>query len=504
MNNVGFSANGIHSDDTYSTSADGSWNDSKYQYYTTESYKQALVASRERYNPYLRFYAISKLGVMSTASNTVPILVSISAGDDYEVSIPTVQVSRTTPGINVEERLYCQSSWQEDERPVDEEDGLSPQAKAEIVEESLSLGKRLVTYLLKRIFPKLVCQTELEFISAESTSQANLESCVGEKISDLRTIANRFTEPTVYNNRVIDYLMWEPNSDPNLQSMVVKSQTIPTGITLGLGINTPEGFPLSNYEAIALIYRFSYGGRRYKSMADEDSIMMCRLINNRSNYDTNNVSLSQAALSPNSGNVIQLARTRNAKLCSTAATTAVALNGTLILDSSINNIMEVERPFYSNRKLISTRYNGLVTRCTDDVLINFTCISKDKNWRTAKYSSTNFNDMVNPIFESRFCTIGPSCIDPQDVNTGNQNFEMIQAPSTKWLNGTTSLVQNALTQVNKLSTRDRTFAAETDVYNSTVPTRLQVRPFVQGPVLEALGTNAGFTFLQAPPCVLFG
>jgi hypothetical protein len=94
------------------------------------------------------------------------------------------------------------------------------------------------------VFPRLVCQTELEFISAESTSQANLESCVGEKISDLRTIANRFTEPTVFNNRIIDYMMWEPNSDPNLQSMVVKSQTIPTGITLGLGINTPEGFSL--------------------------------------------------------------------------------------------------------------------------------------------------------------------------------------------------------------------------------------------------------------------
>jgi hypothetical protein len=239
-------------------------------------------------------------------------------------------------------------------------------------------------------------------------------------------------------------------------------------------------------------------------MADEDSIMMCRLINNRSNYNTNTVSLSQIALSPNSGNVIQQVRTRGAKLCSTAATTAVALNGTLILDSSINNIMEVERPFYSNRKLISTRYNGTVTRCTDDVLINFTCISKDKNWKDSKYDSPSFNNIVNPIFESKYCTIGPSCIDPKDVNTGNQNFEMIQAPSTKWLNGTNGAVQGALTQVNKLSTRDRTFATETDAYNSTVPSRLQVRPFVQGPVLEALGTNAGFTFLQAPPCVLFG
>lgn len=238
-------------------------------------------------------------------------------------------------------------------------------------------------------------------------------------------------------------------------------------------------------------------------MASEDSTMLCRLINNRSNYDTNRLSLAQIALSPNSGNTIQFTRTRGAKLCSTASTTATAINGALILDSSVNNIMEVERPFYSNRKLISTRYNGTVIACTDEVLTNFTCISKNKDWKDSKYDSTAYNDLLNPVFETDYCVVGPSFIDPQNVNTGNSNFEMIQCPTLTFRNRTSQITE-ALTQVNQISTRDRTFGTKTDVFNSTVPTRLEVRPFVQGPVLEALGTNAGFTFLQAPPCVLFG
>merc|ERR1712096_596923 len=113
---------------------------------------------REVYNPYLRFYALTDLGFLSAAADVVPILLSIRAGDDFELSIPSVKVANTEPSAAVSSKPYCQSG-----KLV-----LIPQQK--------------------------------------DTSKINNDTCNGEKITDLCTLANRFTAPYLPTARTSAHL----------------------------------------------------------------------------------------------------------------------------------------------------------------------------------------------------------------------------------------------------------------------------------------------------------
>jgi hypothetical protein len=418
LNNVGFSTIGI--DTGIPGVKRGNYKDT-----TTAS---ATVSQRECYNPYLRFYALTDLGFLTSAASSIKMYLSISAGEDYELSIPTVNVSACSPPVSVSNTFYCES--------------------------------------MLRVVPK-----------TDSQSEINLKSCVGEKFSSLSEIANRFTAPTVYNNPATPHMSWQYNSTDNTTS-ITSSTFIPSGVTLSLHVNTPAGFKLSNYEAIAQLYRFSYGGRRYKFMSSDDSYLMSRLIyvpNFSSSYNPN-----------------------GAFVCAPASTTAVALSGEMVVETNINNFLEVERPFYSNRKLMSTRnpnYNPRYSAVSsgDDVVTQFTAITKNKE------------DVLEIVTNNdEYIRLGP-CFVTEEINTpagtaeGPPAFQVPRDPSSSPATLDNSYTKELpIKSSNSLSFQERTF-------NPTGSTnKVTVRRAIPCNVLEAMGTGAGLTFLQAPPCVVFG
>jgi hypothetical protein len=415
LNNVGFSTIGI--DTGIPGVKRGNYKDT-----TTAS---VTVSQRECYNPYLRFYALTDLGFLTSAASSIKMYLSISAGDDYELSIPTVNVSACSPPVAVSNTFYCES--------------------------------------MLRVVPK-----------TDSQSEINLKSCVGEKFSSLSEIANRFTAPSVYNNPVIPHMSWQYNSTDNTTS-ITSSTLIPSGVTLSLHVNTPAGFKLSNYEAIAQLYRFSYGGRRYKFMSSDDSYLMSRLIyvpNFSSSFDPN-----------------------GAFACAPASTTAVALSGEMVVETNINNFLEVERPFYSNRKLMSTRnpnYNSRYAAASsgDDVVTQFTAITKNKE--DVLEIATNNDEYIR---------LGPCFVTEELPGTieGPPAFQVPRDPSSSPATLDNSYTKEfPIKSVNSLSFQERTF-------NPTgITNKVKVRRAIPCNVLEAMGTGAGLTFLQAPPCVVFG
>jgi hypothetical protein len=390
-----------------------------------------IVAQRECYDPYLRFYALTELGYLTSAASSVKMYLSISAGDDYELSVPTVNVSACDPPVTVSSTFYCES--------------------------------------MLRIVPK-----------SDSQSDINLKSCVGEKISSLAELANRFTAPSVYNNPKIPYMVFEYNDE----DVTIKSSTlIPSGVTLSLHINTPLGFKLSNYEAIAQLYRFSYGGRRYKFMSSSDSYLMSRLLH-VPNFTGSNTGFSF----PNqSSNRFQVS---GAYICAPCSTTSVPLSGEMVVETGINNFLEVERPFYSNRKLISTRFPNRSNETTtlnqmpssDDVLTQFTALSKNVD-----------TDDIE-VAPEEIVRVGPCYAEPD----GSARLKQVRRDADL-LNAAGNIPDSeSLNSVNPLSFQERSF---TPTDNST---KIKVRRATACNVLEALGTGAGLTFLQAPPCVVFG
>merc|ERR1739838_891063 len=176
-------------------------------------------------------------------------------------------------------------------------------------------------------------------------------------------------------------------------------------------------------------------------------------------------------------------------LASAVLSNTVPLTGEMVVQSSINNFLEIERPFYSNRKLISTvlpnvkavKFANLSDGndyCADDVLTQVLAISQNPN------SLTTFKLVENDCKNGGcFRTLGPSYV------VGGETKD--QAPSQA--GQSTSTGYPVIFKTTPLSFTERTVK---DV-NS-------FRNYVTGPVLEALGSGAGCTFLQAPPCVIFG
>merc|ERR1711871_980850 len=144
----------------------------------------------------------------------------------------------------------------------------------------------------------------------------------------------------------------------------------------------------------------------------------------------------------------------------------------------INNFLEVERPFYSNRKLISTRQPFRSTTsaevpCSDDVFTQFIAISKDP---------TDFFTIAATSPDANYIRVGPCAIRSTNQTPIKPAFD------------------NASFETD-VSFTERDFLIDEDYPGSDT---LQVSTIVTGEVYEALGTGAGLTFLQAPPCVIFG
>lgn len=415
MNNVGYSAIGNQSQIPRI----------KKMFYKSTGNEDKIVAQQECYNPYLRFYAITRLCSLGAAANTIPMFVSISAGKDYELSIPTVNVYNSKAPKNTDNTFYCQSS--------------------------------------------------LTLIPNDSGVEANASSCVGEKITNFSDIAKRFTSPTTYFNTKQSYMMYELGRTLDTVEILDK-QTIPEGVVLSLHINTPDGFRMSNYEAVANLYRFSYGGRRYKFMGSESSIMMTRLIHDPIAYPA--VVAGTINDNPRIPSELTADLTLGARYCAPCSTSAVGISGELIVESDINNIMEVERPFYSNRKLISTRSPSNVKVSTDDVLTQFMAIAKEGE-----------GDPL--VLQGNRLRMGPSKIL-------NGKGILVSGPRVEQFDDNLSSSNSFIHQPAVLNFSEMEYA-----YSDT-STNIKTRPLVPGRVLEALGTGAGFCFLQAPPCVIFG
>jgi hypothetical protein len=424
MNNAGFSLIG-----SSQTASSAFKNFKSINYDAGTPY---FTSSRECYNPYLRFYAITELGFLSSAADNVPILLSICAGDDFQLSIPRVNVHLSDPPIEIEP-FYCES-------------GL-------------------------RITP-----------NTTETTNDNVLMCNGENIVSLKELANRFTSPTVPSGSAPGFMALDEN---NL--MAGPPETKPGGIVLSLHNNTIKGFKQSNYEAIANIFRFAYGGRRYKMMSNGPAYMMSRLL-----HVPNYTGPSWVGKQLPTG-LLPIRPLINGQYdISPAATACVPLSGEMVVENNINNFLEVERPFYSNRKLISTRQPFQPTQesnslpCSDDIFTQFVAISKDS-------SDTISISIADPA--ATHVRVGPC------LYVGTETIPII--PTTNRVSGTLSLSQEATFIYNHpaLSFKERDF-----IVNDSFPSSDNI-PFskiITGEVLEALGTGAGLTFLQAPPCVIFG
>jgi len=436
MNNAGFSLIGTQSTDYYSGSKNNSYS------YGGDSRIPYVAVGRECYSPYLRFYAVTELGYLSSAADKVPILVSISAGDDYELSVPRVNVRLADPPV-IEEPFYCESSL--------------------------------------RITP-----------SSKLTANDNMSRCNGEKIISLKEIANRFTAPTVpcvetpaFTVMNTEYSAVEYQYNVDGSERDISLQTAPGGVTLSLHNNTLKGYKQSNYEAVANIFRFAYGGRRYKMMSVGPAYMMCRLLH-APNYTGPNFLRKNTP-----AGLLPIREVHNGHYAvAPASTAAVPISGEMIVENEINNFLEVERPFYSNRKLISTRHpftpsNLTYLPCSDDIFTQFVAISKSTN-----------NENSEQFLSGTQYRVGPCMI------TGN-TFSHPMIPTYDIAPATITDDVNSLLLKNypKLSFKERTFIINEDYSSST---SFECTRIVTGEVLEALGTGAGLTFLQAPPCVIFG
>merc|ERR1739838_696920 len=417
-----------------------------YQRTTTST----TFVSRECYNPHLRFYALTELGYLSSAADEVPILVSISAGDDYKLSVPRVSV-RIAPPPQESDEYYAQS-------------GLT-----------------------------LVPQTT-------STSTSNTSHCNGESISSLKELANRFTPLQVPAGWLPDFsIIKDEPSSTGLGGLEQVENDNPPGYILSLHRNTLPGEQLSNYEAIAALYRFSYGGRRYKLLSSEKAWMMARLLHSpASNGLRTGKSMSRFYNLNGSDNPHEQLENQRA---SVACHNVVPLSGEMVVDSSINNMLEVERPFYSNRKLISTvRATPRVTRnsngwpvatptqefCEDEVLTQLVAISQDPTQMTLLDYTNSLDDGI---------CLGPSYVEQYDHLPDDDSYTARTLQPRKYERGGAKYPRqsNGQYHVSCLSFTERTLIAP-----------LAFRNYANGPVLEAMGTGAGCTFLQAPPCVIFG
>jgi len=423
MNNVGFSAIASDVDEVGRTGVLYSPNN------VSSDFRR-----RENYNPYLRFYALTDLGFLSAAADQVPILVSIRAGDDFELSVPTVRVANTAPAAAVASKPYAQS------------------------------GK-------------------LVLIPSEKKAGAiNSATCNGEKITDLCQLANRYTAPYLPTATTPAYLCLNSNK------VALQRSAAPGGVTLSLHRNTPDGYQMSNVEAVSNIFRYTYGGRSYKAMADEqNSIIMARLIHapvsigdigrcESSYVDVEGITKEQNF--PGAQGFYAVAP---------ATGMSTALSGQLVVDSGINNFIEISRPFYSNRKLISTRKPQKPNSnagALSDIIAADEVLTQVVSFSTSTDETLEVNDQTVRMRVGPHINKGSERVMPyEDVRESSYDTD-------SWKNGMQSTSKFQPTEVTY------GFRAEREE-------RFTFAKINTSQVLEALSPGAGFTFLQAPPCVVF-
>jgi hypothetical protein len=162
--------------------------------------------------------------------------------------------------------------------------------------------------------------------------------------------------------------------------------------------------------------------------------------------------------------------------------------GSMIVSSTVNNFLEVKRPFYSNTKLVVTRgprtnpedvYVG-----RDTVLLNLVAIphKATKTYRRVVGSTVNKTTVES-------CYI--QCID------GAADMKLTTR-SDRSMDGTKDVNLN---YDPELSFSERSYSI------NTVPETERAFTYTRYStchVVEALDEGAGFTFLQAPTCVIFG
>jgi hypothetical protein len=304
MNNVGFTSigrdYGLNTKfcDTQEVATSGSG--------VTTTPANLTKSPREIYNPHLRFYALTELGFLDVAANNVPMLISIRAGNDFQLSLPSVNVARARPAIAPEDpNFYCQSG-------------------------SIQL------------IPNSSNQTVV-----------NEKTCNNETITDLLSLTKRFTPVRTGINTKQPLLVTyttdglRPGSFASITNSSEASHY--AGSVVGL-VNGPEStgsFKMSNIQAIQSLFKFTYGGRKYKCMASEvGSTMMARLIHRGAVRNEAFTYASNSVPRPFDADPL----------------TSFPLTGTMIVNTGINNFIEVERNFSSNRKLVSEN--------SDDVLLH--------------------------------------------------------------------------------------------------------------------------------------
>lgn len=438
--------------------------------------ERAIAVAQERYNPYLRFYAFTELGHTEAVASVVPILVSISAGDDFELSIPTVKVVNSSGPTVAPRGLYCQG-----EIEIEEEEDKDK------MDTERNMKQQMVDLLDKgeKYDDNFIAQSELQFV-ADGGENDIAAMCVGERITSLEELAKRFTAPRVGHKLVpacLDYTRTNVGGNPS--STVTYADPFPGGVTLSLHTNTPEGFQLSNLEAVANIYRYTFGPRRYKVMANEPSTIMARLIRcpdftGYANDTTLQLGATSATLSDWTG----------VYPVSPVASNSTEISGSVITSSEVNNFLEVKRPFYSNTKLVQTRGPKVnpegVYVGRDTILVNFLAIPH----KATKTYKRTLGASVNRV-RIEACYL--HCVDGGlDIQLATRSDRNTSWGSQKHMN---------LNYDPELSFQERDYAINT---SSAEERALTFSRYSTCHVVEALGEGAGFTFLQGPPCVIFG
>merc|ERR1712147_363058 len=135
------------------------------------------------------------------------------------------------------------------------------------------------------------------------------------------------------------------------------------------------------------------------------------------------------------------------------------LSGTMVIKTGINNFIEIERNFCSNRKLINSSNDEVITQ-----IISYSPTQRETILERGQLSTDAHVANIGPIIRRQ---------EPSDSSVKGSAFDSFS-----------------------------NIALEESNYR-VVGGKLEVAKVNYSPVLEAMPENAGFTFLKNPPCVQF-
>jgi len=259
-------------------------------------------------------------------------------------------------------------------------------------------------------------------------------------------------------------------ADSGELTMSAKGQNYP-GTVLGL-VNKPDktgAFKMSNVQAVQALFEFTYGGRRYKCMADESgSTIMARLIHR-----------GAPSVSSEAGPYASRPVAYDAD-----PLTSFPLSGTMVVNTGINNFIEIERNFSSNRKLINSGSDEVITQIVS-------------------YSPTSSESILDAegLPEFHIARVGPIILKRQGDNDGSEIRKLGAVDMSAGGDGIRNSLEVATPTVSAYNNFSNVALEEGNYYLATG--QLRVASVNNSAVLEAMPENAGFTFLKNPPCVQF-